>query len=416
MYSIVIYSLNYAPELTGIGKYNFEMVSRLSELGVSIRVITAPPYYPEWRHNEGYSYFWYTNEVAEDILLNRCPLYVPKKVTTIKRLLHLMSFAFSSGLKLLSLIFKKPDIVFLVQPTFFCAPITLLYCKITGAKSVMHIQDYELDAMLGLGMGKTDKVSKILKSVERWFLTRFDAVSTISYSMLEKAKEKGVKDSKLLFFPNWADTEFVTPQTCGVSFKQKLGYSNDDKIVLYAGNIGKKQGLELVLQAAACFKSMPDVKFLMVGAGAHVYELKKISKSLNLDNLHFLPLQEWEDVPAMLAMADVHLVVQKKGAADAVLPSKLTNILAAGGNAVVTAEESTELGQIANMYPGIYRLIQPEDVNLLVGAIKDILCEKSDSHFNKVARQYAEDNLNKHVIIKRFSEELNSKLLDCRGT
>ena len=412
--NVFVYSLNYAPELTGIGKYNYEMVRRLSELGVSIRVITAPPYYPEWRHNEGYSYFWYTNEVAEDILLNRCPLYVPKKVTTIKRLLHLMSFAFSSGLRLLSLIFKKPDIVFLVQPTFFCAPITLLYCKITGAKSVMHIQDYELDAMLGLGMGSPGKVTKVLKSVESWFLTRFDAVSTISYSMLDKAKEKGVKESKLFFFPNWADTEFVTPQTCGLSFKKKLGYNSDDKIVLYAGNIGKKQGLEIVLQAAAHFKSSPNVKFLMVGAGAHVDELKNLAETRNLNNLRFLPLQEWEDVPAMLAMTDLHLVVQKKGAADAVLPSKLTNILAAGGNAIVTAEESTELGQIAKNYPGIYRLIEPEDVKLLVDAIEDMLSKKSDEDFNKVARKYAEDNLNKHVIIKRLLEELNSRLLNCR--
>lgn len=405
---LFLYSLNHSPELTGIGKYNGEMVSTLVEMGTDVSVLCAPPYYPEWKIKKEYASFGYSKEESDGVVVYRCPLYVPGNVTTIKRLLHLFSFSVSSGLRLFSLFKLKPDVVFLVQPTFFCAPATLLFCKLTGAKSVMHIQDYELDAMLGLGMGG-GKVASLLKKIESWVTSKFDLVSTISYSMIENAKNKGVEESKLLLFPNWADVNFVTPETPYAQFKQRLGLEPEDKVILYAGNMGKKQGLEIVIEAAESFKERADVKFLMVGAGAHAEVLKSTAKQKHLNNMLFLPLQAWDDVPAMLAMADVHLVIQKKGAADAVLPSKLTNILAAGGYSIVTAEPCTELGQLAEKFPGIYDLIEPESTDALVAAIDNQLNREEKTH-NSVARRYAEENLDREKIIARFLHDVQVKL------
>jgi colanic acid biosynthesis glycosyl transferase WcaI len=405
---ILIYSLNFAPELTGIGKYNGELVSTFVEKGTDVSVLCAPPYYPEWKIKKEYASFGYAKEESHGSVVYRCPLYVPGNVTTIKRLLHLFSFSVSSGLRLFNLFKLKPEVVFLVQPTFFCAPATLLYCKLTGAKSVMHIQDYELDAMLGLGMGG-GKVSSFLKKIESWVMSKFDLVSTISYSMIDNARNKGVEESKLLLFPNWADVNFVTPETPYLQFKQRLGLEPEDKVILYAGNMGKKQGLEIVIEAAESFKERADVKFLMVGAGAHAEVLKSTAKQKQLNNMLFLPLQAWDDVPAMLAMADVHLVIQKKGAADAVLPSKLTNILAAGGHSIVTAEPCTELGQLAEKFPGIYDLIEPESTDALVTAIESQLTREEKTH-NSVARRYAEENLDRDKIIDRFLHDVQAKL------
>lgn len=406
--SFILYSLNYYPELTGIGKYNGEMVTSLLKRGLAVNVLSAPPYYPEWEIKSGYSAIKFSDEHVDRAIVFRCPLYVPKKVTTFKRLVHLISFSVSSGLRLFSLFKLKPDLVFLVQPTFFCAPATLLYCKLTGAKSVMHIQDYELDAMLGLGMGG-GKVASFLKKIESWVMSKFDLVSTISYSMIDNARKKGVEESKLLLFPNWADVNFVTPETPYAQFKQRLGLEPEDKVILYAGNMGKKQGLEIVIDAAESLKDRPDVKFLMVGAGAHAEVLKTIAREKQLNNMLFLPLQAWDDVPAMLAMADVHLVIQKKGAADAVLPSKLTNILAAGGHSIVTAEPCTELGQLAEKFPGIYDLIEPESTDALVTAIESQLTREEKTH-NSVARRYAEENLDREKIIDRFLHDVQAKL------
>lgn len=92
---ILVYGINYSPELTGIGKYTGEMVAWMAQEGHEVRVITAPPYYPQWKVGERYSAWRYRWEEGEATVW-RCPLYVPKQPSTLKRLLHLGSFALSS--------------------------------------------------------------------------------------------------------------------------------------------------------------------------------------------------------------------------------------------------------------------------------------------------------------------------------
>ncbi|CCU72966.1 glycosyltransferase WbuB [Thalassolituus oleivorans] len=403
---ITLVSLNYSPELTGIGKYNGEMAPWFVAAGDNVDVVCAPPYYPEWKVHAGYSGLSYRTSVENGVRVTRCPLYVPAQPSTIKRLSHLASFAFTSGLALFAKVFKRPDVVFVVEPTLFTVPVTLLFCKLVGAKSVLHIQDYEVDAMFGLGMaGKAGFLASAAYKVERWLMRRFDAVSTISFSMMTKAEQKGVDPQRLVFFPNWSDTSFVHPSVDGSDLRKLWGVTESQKIVLYAGNIGAKQGLELVLDAAERYLSQPDIRFFLVGSGAYATELQSMATQRGLSNVEFKPLQAWEDVPAMLAMADVHLVVQRKGAADAVLPSKLTNILSAGGNAVITAEADTELGRLVNEYPGIYSCVEPENVASFCQGLET---ELAKSGVNSVAREYAEKNLNKEAILGRFREDLLS--------
>lgn len=404
---ILLISLNYSPELTGIGKYNGEMLVKFQKSGVEVEAVVAPPYYPEWRVNQQYKSYLYKNESVNGVSVTRCPLYVPSKVTTIKRLLHLSTFAVSSSIALLiKLIKNKPDLIFLVQPTLFCAPATLLFSKLFGVKTVMHIQDFEVDAMFGLGMVSEGKVARFVRRTESWLMKKFDVVSSISYSMLENAERKGVDKSKLFFFPNWADTSFVTPETDGSTIRKDWGFTETDKVVLYAGNIGQKQGLEIVLKAAKSFEDDKQVKFVFVGAGAYVDTLKELAKVSNLENVYFKPLQDWENVPVMLSMADVHLVVQKKGAADAVLPSKLTNILSAGGHALVTAEASTELGKIEQANPDIYTRVEPENTKDFIAGLKTVLARGTIKP-NVVARNYALKNLDINNIIERFVSDID---------
>lgn len=410
--NFLIYSLNYSPELTGIGKYNGELSVELTRRNQQVSVVSAPPYYPEWRRHQGYLNKW-SKEVVEGVSVYRCPIYVPRNVTSISRVFHLLSFAFSSGLRLIRLLRLKPEIVFLVQPTLFCAPVALVYGWLTGARTILHIQDYEIDAMFGLKVGggvvaRRDKQGifhRLIYCVESWVMSRFDLVTTISNSMLERASEKGVGQDRLRLFPNWSDTDFVTPEVDGSEIRREWGYSAEDKLVLYSGNIGQKQGLGVVLEAAKAMESHPNVKFLLIGTGAFASELQQAAKDKGLTNIEFKPLQPWEDVPKILAMADVHLVVQKVGAADAVLPSKLTNILSAGGHALVTAEKNTELGKISEDYPGIYELVEPENSAAFVQGLERCL-EKDTTQPNRVARNYACEYLNKDRIIDRFVADL----------
>ncbi|MFC4700842.1 glycosyltransferase WbuB [Glaciecola siphonariae] len=402
---LALKSLNYSPELTGIGKYNGEMCSSLAQKGIDVTAIVAPPYYPDWKVNQAYSAVFYKTETIEQVTVQRCPLYVPAKVSTLKRLLHLSSFALSSGIRLFTHVFKSPDVIVLVQPTLFCAPLTLLFAKLTNTKTVLHIQDFEVDALFGLGMLGEGKTASLARRVEKWLTCKFDRVSTISYSMIENAKRKGVPAEKIIHFPNWSDTDFVSPDTNGDALKQEWGLAPTNKVVLYAGNIGNKQGLDIVLDAAQAFKASPEVKFVMVGAGSYVAELKQLAEQMQLSNVLFMPLQAWERVPEMLALADIHLVIQKRGAADAVLPSKLTNILSAGGHAIVTADQHTELGKIQQKHSGIYTCIEPENATALTQALNQLLASDLSKH-NDVARQFALQYLNKNKILDKFISEL----------
>ncbi|HBQ8586939.1 TPA: glycosyltransferase, partial [Klebsiella pneumoniae] len=165
-----------------------------------------------------------------------------------------------------------------------------------------------------------------------------------------------------------------------------------------SGNIGEKQGLEIVIEAA---KTLADQKilFLIVGNGAGKEKLETLATEQQLTNVRFLPLQPYELLPALLKLADCHLVVQKRGVADAVLPSKLTNILAVGGNAVITAESDTELGKLCRNYPGIGVCVEPEQADVLVEGIRQVMLLPAE---NLTAKQYASDNLAKENVLHNF--------------
>jgi colanic acid biosynthesis glycosyl transferase WcaI len=399
---IIIYGVNYTPELTGIGKYSGEMSEWLVKQGHEVRVVTAPPYYPEWKVSEGYSATSYSRNDINDVNVFRCPLYVPARPSGLKRIIHLASFALSSFPIMLKQIFWKPDVVMVIEPPLFCAPTAWFVSRLSGGKCWLHVQDFEVDAAFDLGIISFAWMKTSVSATERWLMARFDVVSSISTSMLQCLEVKGVESA--LFFPNWADVDFVTPEVSGEQLKTEWGFTKEDKIILYAGNMGKKQGLEIVLDAAKKLENN-EINFVLAGTGAHIDVLKADVIARGLSNVHFKPLQPWERVPEMLALADIHLVIQKRGAADVVLPSKLTNILSAGGHAIVTAEKDTELGMLAENFSGIYNCIEPESSALLIETVQ-ILLQKDLSQPNKIARDYAIEYLSREKILNRFELDL----------
>lgn len=404
---ILVYGINYSPELTGIGKYTGEMVEWMTSQGHEVRVITAPPYYPVWEVHPDYSGWKYKKEQGAATVW-RCPLYVPKQPSTLKRLIHLGSFALSSFFPLMAQRRWKPDQIIGVVPTLFCVPGMRLLAKLSGARTLLHVQDYEVDAMLGLGMagGSTSKVAKLAQRFEQSCLHNVDNVSTISRSMMNKAVEKGVDPKRVIFFPNWSEVERfrdIAPQDVQ-AVRESLRLPADKKIILYSGNIGEKQGLETVIEVAARFSDQPYL-FVIVGQGGGKTRLEKLVADRNLHNVVFHPLQAYDALPALLKLADCHLVIQRRGAADAVLPSKLTNILAVGGNAVITAEAETELGQLCAQYPGIAVCVEPESSDALAEGIDRCLLLPAD---NTTAREYAERTLEKENVLSQFIAALSA--------
>ncbi|TCL07341.1 glycosyltransferase WbuB [Sodalis ligni] len=394
---ILIYGINFSPELTGTGKYSGEMAYWLANAGQEVRVITAPPYYPEWSVHENFSSYKFRKEEGA-VITYRCPLYVPSSLSLLKRLFHLTSFALSSLLPLIRQKTWKPDCIICIAPTLFCVPGMLLLSKWCNAKSILHIQDYEIDAMLGLEMVKKGFFSRLATAYERWCLTNVNLVSTISKSMMKKAIDKGVPEDNVFFFPNWSEIErfkFIDEESV-IQLRRELNIEVGKKVILYAGNIGQKQGLETVIDVA---QVMTDSIFLFVGEGGGKEKLERLSREKKLENILFKPLQPYEKLPVLLKLADCHLVIQRRGAADAVLPSKLTNILAVGGNAVITADEQTELGQLCLQEPGIAICVPPESSAQLALGIKQSL---GLPKLNLKAQAYANEFLDKESILARY--------------
>lgn len=293
---------------------------------------------------------------------------------------------------------KKFDIVITVVPPFHLGLLAVLYKKLRKAKFFYHIQDLQIEAARDLQMIKSDKVIKTLFNLERYIIERADTVSSISDGMIEKIKAKTGKD--ITFFPNWADIEKFHPIKDKTLLKQEFGFDTDDKVVLYSGAIGEKQGLEAIIYTADKLRTNVRVKFVICGSGPYKERLKALADSLQLTNVLFYPLQPLEKFNSFLNMADVHLVIQKEKASDLVMPSKLTTILAVAGVAVITANPGSSLYELVNKHEmGI--LVEAENQEALTQGI-DKAINADTSGIATKAREYAEQNLSIDVVLSRY--------------
>ncbi|WP_020605118.1 WcaI family glycosyltransferase [Spirosoma spitsbergense] len=402
---ILIYGINYAPELTGIGKYTGDMAAWLAQQGETVEVITTMPYYPEWAVHASHRGKWWHTEQLAGVRVHRCPFYVPGNVTSLKRILHEFSFVLSSLVYWLPVFFgKRYDVVICLSPPFHLGLLPVFYSKLRRVPLWCHIQDLQIDMAKELGMLKNKRFLDIMFRVEQFILKHCTVVSTISEGMVRKVTQKNVIQQECVLFPNWVDGTLVKPLSSAQSLRAELGLQSTDKAVLYSGSLGEKQGLEIIIEAAKSFVSQPEVKFLIFGSGGGKGKLETLVRDYGLTNVRFYPLQPAEKLSALLATADIHLVLQKKSASDLVLPSKLTGILAAGGCALVSAVPGTTLFDVVSTHNmGI--LIEPESAEKLVTTIRESLVSDL-TPYRANARRYAEKFLNREVILNGFEQHL----------
>jgi colanic acid biosynthesis glycosyl transferase WcaI len=409
---ILIYGLNYSPELTGIGKYTGEMAAWLAQRGHEVRVVTAPPYYPAWRIREDYRGRWYHVEhVPGEPVVYRTPLYVPDRPTGIKRIVHLISFVLGSCPVMFRQVYWQPEVVFTVEPTFFCAPLAVFVGKCAGAASWLHVQDFEVDAAFELGLLPAQgPVHDAALRIENFLIYAFDRISGISARMVERAIAKGIPQKRAILFPNWVDVEAIHPlpraSRSTNRVLQELARTHPDicakTILLYSGNMGTKQGLERLAPLAASFREDPRVHFLFCGDGAFRRRLEEMVR--DLPNVTLLPLQPLDRLNELLNVADIHLLPQRASAADLVMPSRLSAMLASGRPVVATAHTGT---QVATVVEGRGLVVPPEDSGALHGAVQQLVeVPGLRAQFGIAAREYAESHLGKQTVLEQFERDL----------
>ena len=403
---ILVFGINYYPELTGIGKYTAEMCAWLAKQHHHVSVITAMPYYPEWKIHSLYQHRLWHTETIDGVVVQRCPLYVPKKVSGVKRMIHEFSFLLSSSIYWIKALFQTHDVVICISPPFHLGFMVWVYKVIKNTPVIYHIQDLQVDAARNLGILKNEALLTILEKFERFLLHRMTKVSSLSDGMKQNILKKGIDENDYFNLPNWVDTDFIKPISKEGSLKAELGYHQGDRIVLYSGNMGEKQGLEIVLEVAELLKGESNIHFLFVGEGASKQRMQEYAVEKQLTNVKFKNLLPYEQLPLLLAVADIHLVIQKGLASDLMLPSKLLGILSSGGLAMVTAVQGTSLYNIIKDHDaGV--VIMPESTEALLLAIKEYIFK--DNLTQKAnARNYALNELNINKILQKFESKLNS--------
>jgi colanic acid biosynthesis glycosyl transferase WcaI len=403
---VLILGLNFAPELIGVGKYTADFAAWLSERGHQVRIVTAPPYYPEWRVGRGYAGWRYRRETVDGALVVRCPLWVPAEPSPARRVLHLISFAVSSFLPCLwQALTWRPDVVWTVEPTSFAAPTALLAARLTGATACLHVQDLEIEAAGELRMLARSRLYRMAQGAYGWLLRRFDLVSTISERMRRRLAAHGLPEERLCLFPNWVDTGTILPLAEGSRLRGKLGFGDDQLVVLYAGSMGEKQGLEGLAAVVDRLAGCPAIQFVLCGAGAARPRLERLLA--RRPNVTLLPLQPRERLNDLLNLADIHILPQRAQAASFALPSKLGGMLASG-RPVVAQTDGGELARAARA-GGV--AVAPDDPASMARAILALGADdERRRRLGRAARRFAETHLDREPIIQRYVSRMAAQV------
>lgn len=340
---ILFLGINYAPEEIGTALYSTGLCEDLASLGHSVRAIVGQPYYPQWRIFPGYEGLW-KRTVENGVDITRCPLYVPAAPSGIKRLIHHGSFALSAFLPIFRAAADfEPDLVLTVAPSLVSAPLASAAARFARARSWLHIQDFEVETAFATGLlDETGPLARLARAFEHRVVRGFEQISSISPEMCRKLETFGIPATRIREFRNWAEVDRIRPLSHVSPYREEWRITAPH-VALYSGNIANKQGIEIVIGAARRLAHRRDLVFVICGQGLNKANLER--EAAGLGNILFRDLQPAERLGELLGLATVHLLPQKADAADLVLPSKLTNMLASGRPVVATAAPGTGLAR-----------------------------------------------------------------------
>jgi colanic acid biosynthesis glycosyl transferase WcaI len=281
-----------------------------------------------------------------------------------------------------------------------------LSSRLCGARTWLHVQDFEVDAAFELGLLKSQGLRASASRLERALMRRFDRVSSISHRMLDRLRDKGVGESRIRLLPNWVDTTQIRPLTGEIALRTELGLPPDRPVLLYSGNMGVKQGLELLVAVAREFAGDAAPLFVFCGDGAVRAGIEAAAR--DLPNVRFLPLQPLERFNELLNLASVHLLPQRADAEDLVMPSKLTAIMASGRPVIAAARAGTELARVA-AEGGL--VVQPGSAPAFAAAIQRLLGDAAlRERFGHSGRAYALAHWSRDAVLERMQAEFDSAL------
>jgi len=341
---ILITSLAFYPDHSGIPIYSSDFAIYAAERGHEVKVVTGFPFYPDWKKRKEDKGVLFRKDHAKGLDIYRGYLYVPENPTTFSRILQELTFLIFAFINFFRA--GKPDVIVAfttpVSLGFLCAIFKQLY----GCKLVINVQDFQVEAASSLEMS-SGVLLKAIEKVEAYSYKKADYVSSISYSMLDILKiDKKLPEQKVLFWPNWIDVPEASQAPEEGKFRQKFDVPTDKKLIAYAGNVGEKQGLHTLIDLAAEYEEDDGLLFMIIGAGSDMNRLKAYAKDKQLTNIRFLPFLSPNEYKEFLADVNVVYISQKKTEKDVYFPSKLLGIMAMSKLILLSAHHDSELYRV----------------------------------------------------------------------
>lgn len=341
-----VLGINYAPEPTGIAPYTTGLAQGLVARGHRIRVLTGYPHYPQWRRVSTASGLR-IDEVIDGVVVRRLNHYVPKSPSWIGRVAMELTF----GLQVLTSRWGSPDVVVCVSPPLLSAALSLVRARLSRKRPAVGILVHDL---YGRGAAETGIVSGFaagaVRRLEAATLRMADGIAVIHPGFkADIAEEFGVGAERIREIRNWNHVQAPDP-SASAAFRRRHEWGSDEVVVLHAGNMGHKQGLENVVAAAElAARNGSRTRFVLLGDGNQRATLQ--AAGAGLKTLEFIAPVSEAEFPAALGAADVLLVNERPGVAHMAVPSKLTSyfrsgkpILAATDSGGFTASELAASG------------------------------------------------------------------------
>lgn len=352
--------INYAPEPTGIAPYTARAAEGLAARGHDIRVVTTFPHYPQWRIGPEWS-GWTRHEDQRDVAIKRVRHYVPARPQGLPRAMSEISF----GARGVASRWHRPDVVVCISPALLASAAYTMRARATGVPVGVVVQDIYSAGMREAADGR---MARAMARIEGRTLRRATGVAVIHQrfgAWLENNLE--LDPSRVTVLRNWTHLDTAPVEVDRAAVRRRLGWREDETVVLHTGAMGEKQGLENVVEAARCAEYLKlPVRFVLMGDGGQRARLTELADGVS--TLQFLDPVSNEDYPEVLRSADVLLVNEKPGVAEMAVPSKLTSYFSTG-LPVVAATESTSTTADEVRAAGAGIVVEPGRPEDLLGAL-----------------------------------------------
>jgi len=400
---LVVLCPHFAPDLAPTGVVMTRIVTELAARGHKLHVVTSLPWYRNHAIEQGWGgRLWRTEKTECGSIIRVHPFPGKSKSNLLRRALGFIAFSYAVGIRSVhadGLPFKVDGVLAMSPPltlglTGWCTKI------IRRAPLVFNIQDVFPDAAIQTGAISNKKIIAAAKWLERVSYRRSDAVVLLSQDLRTNIANKidAKHHHRLHVIPNFVDTVAITPQDRMTNYRNELGIG-DQLVVMYAGNVGFSQSLNLVVEAAAKF---PEVAFVVNGDGAARKKLQE--DCAELANVYFGDYQPIERLSEVLATGDIHLVPLRTGLASVSVPSKSYSILAAGRPMLAAIDLNTEIPNMLQQ-SGAGIAVEPDNAPAFIEALGRLVNNRDQlSEMGANGRKWVETHASPASVAARYEE------------